>query len=366
MSRKHPVETPRVLQLLEEGRTQGLHFGAQVQASLHGRRVIDIDFGERRAGEPMTHDTLLPWLSAGKPLTAIAVARAVEGGRLRLDQPVAEHLPEFGTAGKHAVTIRHLLTHTAGLRNAEALPEGLGWGDAVQRICQSPLDPGATPGLTPAYQPQATWFLLGELLSRLDHRAFPHLIRDEVLLPLGMTDTWVGMPPARFEAYGARIGTMHNAFPGPPSPQLRMDTEAACTESRPGGGARGPATDLLRFYEALLEGGRGVVQPSTLAEFVQSHRAGTFDLTFRHVMNLGLGFLLPVTGPAADTAPYGYGAHASPGTFGHSGSQCACAFADPRHGLAVAWVCNGMPGEPRHQRRQRALNTAIYEDLGLA
>ena len=47
-------------------------------------------------------------------------------------------------------------------------------------------------------------------------------------------------------------------------------------------------------------------------------------------------------------------------------NQCGCAFADPANDLVVAWVVNGMPGEPKHQQRQNAINAAIYEDLKLA
>lgn len=90
-----------------------------------------------------------------------------------------------------------------------------------------------------------------------------------------------------------------------------------------------------------------------------------FDHTFKHVMDWGLGFILDSKQYGSDTVPYGYGDHASPRTFGHSGAQSACAFADPEHDLAVAWLCNGLPGEARHQLRQRAINNAIYEDLGL-
>jgi CubicO group peptidase (beta-lactamase class C family) len=63
---------------------------------------------------------------------------------------------------------------------------------------------------------------------------------------------------------------------------------------------------------------------------------------------------------------YGFGPHASADTFGHSGNQSSCAYADPKHGLVVAWTCNGMPGEAKHQARASAINRAIYEDLGLA
>jgi CubicO group peptidase (beta-lactamase class C family) len=63
--------------------------------------------------------------------------------------------------------------------------------------------------------------------------------------------------------------------------------------------------------------------------------------------------------------PYSFGRHASTDTFGHSGNQASCAFADPKNRLVVAWACNGMPGERKHQQRQRAINNSIYEDLGL-
>src|SRR3712207_4706352 len=65
-------------------------------------------------------------------------------------------------------------------------------------------------------------------------------------------------------------------------------------------------------------------------------------------------------------APYGYGAHASPRTFGHGGSQCCTAFADPERDLAVAIVWNGRPGEARHDERLRATLEALYSDLGFA
>lgn len=63
--------------------------------------------------------------------------------------------------------------------------------------------------------------------------------------------------------------------------------------------------------------------------------------------------------------PYGYGKHASEETFGHGGMQSSGGFADPRHGLCGAIIFNGLPGEPKHQRRIDGAMTALYEDLGL-
>ena len=90
-----------------------------------------------------------------------------------------------------------------------------------------------------------------------------------------------------------------------------------------------------------------------------------FDETFRHKVDWGLGFILDSNRYGAATLPYGFGLHASADTFGHGGQQSSADFADPGHGLAVAVIANGTPGEPRHNKRARELHTTIYEDLGL-
>lgn len=356
---------PRTARALAEGIASRLHLGAQLHVSLGGRPIVSVAVGERRTGEFLTTDTLLLWRSAGKPLTALAIAQQLERGRLDLDEPVATHLPGFGSAGKSRLTFRHLLTHTAGFRPADSLPEELGWDETIQAIERTPLEPGWTPGVSAGYQTQSSWFILAEVVRRLDGRDFSRYVREEILLPLGLRDAWLGIPPAEYRAYGTRIGTTHVTFPGPPEPHPGWDSLEACARCRPGGGARGPAADLARLYEALLDGGRGILRPETVREFTRRHRTGLYDQTFRHVIDTGLGFLLDSNRYGADTVPYGYGRHASEETFGHSGSQSACAFADPARHLVVAWICNGLPGEPRHQRRQRALNNAIYEDLRL-
>jgi CubicO group peptidase (beta-lactamase class C family) len=128
--------------------------------------------------------------------------------------------------------------------------------------------------------------------------------------------------------------------------------------------------DLARFYATLLtdkEAREGrLLHPDTIQQMTTRQRAGGFDLTFQHVIDWGWGVIINSNCHGRSTVPYGFGLHASDAAFGHGGMQSACGFADPEHGLAVAWVCNGMPGEKFHQLRAREINTAIYEDLGLA
>lgn len=329
--------------------------------------MADVALGESRPGTAMTPDTLTLWLSAGKPITAVAIARLVERGQLTFDDLVAQHIPEFGVAGKQDITIRHLLTHTAGFREADKLAENLPWDEMIARICATALEQDWQPGAKAGYQTMSSWFILGELIRRVTGRDLGRHIRESVLEPFSMNDSWMGMPADEITRYGSRMGLMH--FSGRSEFRVHPfwnapEDFAAC---RPGSGMRGPIRELGRFYEALLNNHEtGFLQPATLAELTRPQRVGLFDHTFLHKLDLGLGFILNSNRYGAETVPYGYGRHASEAAFGHGGSQSSCAFADPEHQLVVAWHCNGQPGEPRHQKRARELNSAIYQDLGIA
>jgi CubicO group peptidase (beta-lactamase class C family) len=235
------------------------------------------------------------------------------------------------------------------------------------------------PGEKAGYHPRTAWFIVGELVRRLDdarQRSYDRYVREEIFGPIGMADSWVGgMPPERYRAYGARIGAMfEDIHEDPPTDGDAMEgvpDERTCASVHPGASGRGPMHDLGKFYQALLRGGavdKGsrVLRSETVAELTRPQRVGMFDHTFKHAIDWGLGFIVNLQDASGRaTMPYGYGPHASSRTFGHSGAESSCAFCDPEHEIVVAWACNGMPGEDAHQKRQRAINTAIYEDLEL-
>ena len=364
---------PRTVAALERGRQAGLHAGAQVYVSMRGETLADDAMGEARAGVLMRTDTLTLWLSSGKPITAVAIAQLHEQGRLDFDDLVSRFVPEFAQLGKELITIRHLLTHTAGFREADRIAEDLSWDETIERTCATRLEPEWMPGKKAGYQMFSSWFVLGEIIRRIDGRTFDRYVREMIFEPLGMNDSWIGMPRERFQSYEERLGSIYLSERGELKLHPTWNTETAAAVCRPGSNARGPIRELGRFYEVLLGLVSGRSQPATpiikaetVRELTRRHRVGLFDQTFRHTMDWGLGFLVNSNCYGVDTVPYGYGRHASDETFGHSGSQSSCAFADPNHELAVAWHCNGQPGESRHQKRAREINEAIYEDLGLA
>src|SRR5688500_16486287 len=100
----------RTLAAVSAGIDQGFHIGGQVYVSLRGQVMADTALGlarparDGRSALPMTPETITLWLSAGKPVTAVAVGRLWERGVLGLDDPVARHVPEFGVNGKDPIT----------------------------------------------------------------------------------------------------------------------------------------------------------------------------------------------------------------------------------------------------------------------
>ena len=273
---------------IEQGIGRGLHSGAQLYVSRAGEVVADLGFGD------MTPESTRPWLSATKAITTVTTARLWEQQLFDLDERVADYVPGFTDP---TVTVRQLLTHTAGGRAAYA-PHG--------------------------FNP------VGELLHQVDGRPFEEIATREVLDPLGVEATW---------------------------------TDA---ENAPSSGLSGPIRELAKLYEALLNGGQGVVSEDAIREFTKRHRTGVFDNTFGAVVDMGLGFILDSKMHGRADVPYGYGPHASQNTFGHGGSQSCTGFADPQHRLVVAVMFNGMPGEKPHQQRMFATLAAVYEDLGVA
>jgi CubicO group peptidase (beta-lactamase class C family) len=355
----------RTFEILQRGIDEGLHLGAQIYASVSGQPVCDDAIGRARFGVPMRSDSINWWLSACKPITAIAIAQLWEKQKLDLDDRVAAHIPEFARGGKEAITIRHLLTHTGGFRGVSSNTAPGAWSEIIESISAANLEPGWVPGEKAGYHLASSWFILAEIVQRIDGRTIDRYAREQIFLPLGMTDSWLAVPPEQFHAYGDRIVTTYPTDKHPPDPSHTPLSAEAAALVRPGGSGRGPMRDLGRFYEMLMNGGALgdalILSPQTVQSFVTRQRIGMFDHTFKAVVDWGLGFVIN-SGP---DAPYNYGVHASLDTFGHSGSQCSCAFCDPQRKLVVAWVCNGRPGEPKHQARQRAVNDAIYEDLGL-
>jgi CubicO group peptidase (beta-lactamase class C family) len=363
------ADCPAILELFDSGVQRGLHTGLQLWVSHRGKVVIDAALGDATPGEPLTPDHWLQWLSAGKPLTAIAIAQLQERGELHWDDPVIRFIPEFAAHGKDRITVRHLLTHTAGLRQVNIGWPDCEWQETLERICAAPIDPGAVPGQTPGYHVASSWFVLGEILRRVWSRPFEEVIEQQIARPCGITELRMSVLRSERQQLGSRLAPLWERtktrlelldWHQPPRVELPS----------PGSSARGPIRELGRFYESLRRalGGEAdeLLKRETIEVVTSRQRVGEFDLTLGHKVDFGLGVIIDSNRYGADTVPYSYGHFCSDRTFGHGGAQSSQGYCDPGHELAVAYVFNGRCGEAQHSRRCRAVNDAIHRDLGLA
>jgi CubicO group peptidase (beta-lactamase class C family) len=351
--------------VIDHGIEEQLHLGAQVYISLQGEPVADVGIGKSRPGVAMTNKSITKWLSAVKPICAVAIARLRESGHLDWDDKVTDYISEFGSKGKEDITIRHLLTHTSGIRHISTKKET--WELHIAEICEGGLYPDWIPGEKAGYAVSLGWMILAEILQRVDGRHYDQYAHDEILLPLQMTDTWISVSPALFESYGDQMSLAYTSKKGKLE-HLEWDSPDEGLYW-PGGSARGPVRELGHFYEMLLFDGERdgvrILSSESVHDITSVHRSGMLDTTFKQTIDWGFGFLIDSKSNNPDGHDYGYGTHASSNTFGHGGFQSAIGFADPDKELVVSWAFNGLPGDAAHRKRNHTMNTAIYEDLGL-
>ena len=221
------------------------------------------------------------------------------------------------------------------------------------------------PGKKAGYHPYSAWFLLGELVRRLDGRPFEQYAREAIFDPLGMAECHVGMSDdvyAPLAAAGrfAELRTLDRK--GQP---MKLATEGVkpkeVTACIPGANGRGGAREWLRIFSMLLNEGEldgvRVLRPETVRTLTRRHRVGMFDIVQGISCDWSLGLFV---GSSICSV------HASPNTFGHGGSQSSVGFCDPVSKLSAVVVMNTRPGTQPHYERLNRICTSLYEDMGLA
>ncbi|GAB3912392.1 putative lipase LipE [Microlunatus endophyticus] len=285
-------------------------------------------------------DSLFWMFSTTKPYTTTLVHLMAERGTVDLDERVATYWPEFGRHGKDRITLRHVLQHRTGFSTAGSpirdLLSCVDWQQAVRAI--EATRPRREPGGDPAYQFLIFGFILGEVLQRVTGRSFADLMRQELLIPLGVHDThlgigadeWPRQVPVVFRHLGGRVAAGGINRPG---------TRQAIM---PSAGMSGTAYDTARFFQMLLAGGRvggrQLIRPETIAAARTPSSTGERDRFCHTRIPWSYGFQLGGSRGPGGIPPFGYRSTAD--TFGHNGSNCCVAWADPDHDLAFAYLTN--------------------------
>ncbi|MER6560705.1 serine hydrolase domain-containing protein [Streptomyces sp. NPDC001027] len=168
--------------------------GGSVAVFVDGEPVVDVWGGlaDVARGVPWQRDTLVNVYSVTKTMTALCALVLADRGALDLDAPVARYWPEFAAAGKEAVLVRHLLSHTAGLPDwFGPVAEIYDWPAATARLAAQA--PQWEPGSAAGYHSLTQGFLVGEVIRRITGRMPGEFFADEIAGPLD-ADFHIGLP----------------------------------------------------------------------------------------------------------------------------------------------------------------------------
>jgi len=268
------------------------HDGQMVYRKAYGSRAIE----PRR--EAMTLDTVFDCASLTKVVaTTTAIMQLWEQGKFRMNDPVAKYLPEFAQNGKQDITIRELLVHYSGLGPDLDLTKAWEGKETAYRMAFEAA-PERAPGAAFAYS-DINFVVLGALVERLSGESLDEYAARHIFAPLGMKEmrflppsSWVARiaPTEEDENHHLLRGVVHDP-----------------TARRMGGvaghaGLFSTADDMAIFAQALLDGGRGVLTPATIAKMTapQEPVTGTavrgFGWDIDSPFSTNRGELLPVGG----------------------------------------------------------------------
>ncbi|NUP61878.1 MAG: beta-lactamase family protein [Nonomuraea sp.] len=334
----------------------GAELGLQVAVYRDGVQIVDVVAGvaDPGTGRPVTSDTPFYNFSIGKGATATVAHVLAERGLFGYDTPVVELWPEFGRHGKEGVTVRHVLTHTAGVPGVplDTTPEDVcDWDKMVAALENA--EPWWEPGTKTGYHAYTFGFLVGEIVRRATGKPISQVLLEEVSGPLGVADElYFGMPekehhrlavledvPMDMSAFADMPADLPMFRAGPmelmPSAALGSRTDYL-TADIPAGG-KTSARAIARMYAALLGevDGTRLISPERLREATAVAFTG-MDEVFGMPSTWGLGFSIGLPGGAPEETPTAFGMAGAGGSF---------AWADTATGTAVAVTKNRLTND---------------------
>ncbi|MCK0176100.1 lipase LipE [Mycolicibacterium sp. F2034L] len=363
----------------------GMHPAIQVCVRHRGRVVLDRAIGHGWGNGPddppdaeqvpVTTATPFCAYSAAKAITTTVVHLLVERGHFSLDDRVCEYLPTYTSHGKDRTTIRHVMTHSAGVPFATGPRPDLKRMDDSEyaREMLGKLKPVYPPGLVHIYHGLTWGPLVREIVSAATGRNIREILATEILDPLGFRWTNYGVAPqdVPLVAPSRVTGT---PLPAPIAKAFRVavggtpqqiipfsNTPAFLTSVVPSSSTVSTAFELSRFADILRRGGEldgvRVLSPETLYRATREARRLRPDLaTGLMPMRWGIGYMLG----SKRFGPFGRNA---PAAFGHTGLTDIAVWADPSRELAAAVISSGKPGRHREADRYPALLDRINAEI---
>jgi CubicO group peptidase (beta-lactamase class C family) len=363
--------------------------GAVTLVARHGQVVLFESAGRYgiEDNRPMDKDALFRIFSMTKPITTVAAMILYEEGAFHLGDPVAKYLPELKdmqllidgspVTPQRQMTIKQLMTHTAGLTNGWHLehPVERAYRDAalyqsadldafIDKLATLPLrfEPGTR------YHYSVATDVLGALVERLSGQTLEQFFQARIFDPLDMHDTFFNVPESKVARLAG--GHLWNAERQlmEPMPAGLLPPPSGVTLFSGGGGLISTARDYWRFCEMLRQGGSldGVrilgpktVQAMTMARLTpQVRNNGATEYPASHLypgQSFGLGAGV-ITDPAQAQVI------SSKGEFSWGGIANTKFWIDPKEDLIVVFMSQVM-GTPHSDRHRFDLKVATYQAL---
>jgi CubicO group peptidase (beta-lactamase class C family) len=363
----------------------GMHPAIQVCLRHNGRVVLNRAIGHGWGNGPddpadaekvhATTETPFCVYSAAKMLSTTVVHMLVERGAFSLDDRVCDYLPTYTSHGKHRTTIRHVVTHSAGVPIYTGEKVDLKRMDDSEytREMLGKLKPLHRPGLVHIYHGLTWGPLVREIVSAATGKSIRDILAAEILDPLGF----------RWSNYGVAAHDVPLVAPshatgkeqsGPAAAIFRLavggsmqkiipfsNSQQYLTSVLPSSNTVSTADELSRFAELLRRGGEldgvRVVEPETLQSAVKQCRRLRPDVA------VGLAPLRWGTGYALGSKRFGPFGRDAPAAFGNLGLTNIAVWADPQRRLAASVVSSGKPGPHPEAKRYTALLDCITAQI---
>jgi CubicO group peptidase (beta-lactamase class C family) len=322
----------------------------------HGKDIVEFDatgMADVEAGHAMKKDTIFQIMSMTKPVTAIGIMMLAEEGKLALRDPVEDYLPEFkdlrvrttlgpdaahASVPNHAITIRDLLTHTAGIQDYPGPPAisdyaqtmSVPLDEVVKQLAKQPL----------LFQPGTQWSysspgieILGRIIEVCSGEKYADFISEHIFQPLGMKDSFY-FPPADKVS---RIAMVYAQKDGKlvPAPGSILGGDPAKHRQgsvfpAPGWGLYSTAEDLLHLYRMMLNDGvyegHRYLSPFSVHVMTEPQTTGIQPVGWMRGSDYGLAWEI-VTDPLGELAGH------TIGTYGHGGAFGTQGWIDPNNDL---------------------------------
>ncbi len=355
----------------------GWFHGAVIKVARHGEVALEAAIGAADAAQtqPLALGSVFNIFSVTKAFTNLLVLRAIEQGRFALTTPISELIPEFSGHGREKILIWHLLSHQAGFPIIFELTPGW-YIDRFEEIAAAvvaEVKPADEPCAKVSYSPLVNHVLLAEALLRTDprRRRYRQLVQEEILEPLQMRDTAVGLR----EDLKARkvVPDFRGNYPIGHKSRNVAGANGAFEDpvaEMPWVGIVATTPDMFRFAEMFRRGGTldgaRLVSPAMIAMAARNWTDDKVNELYAQrgraqglapvPAYLGLGFTMR----GSALCYHLFGTLASPGTYGNYGAGTALFWVDPERDITFVCLTAGVMEHNANTRRFQKYSDLVH------